>query len=419
MKKILLLFILAFAQISYAVSELDLRLQSYIKTFNLKAMTPPGPINKKLFLLGREFFFEKALSGNNNISCADCHHPRTMTIDKLPLSLGEGASGVEVTSGGRQQNTGKIIARNSPALFNLHNVPILFWDGRVQFNQLTGEFITPVKLPKHFGPVLKNALAAQALFPLTDHREMRGEIGTNEIANAENEAEVWSLLLKRIISNNNYHNLLKELFPGEELSLAHVARAIAHFQEQAFFAADTNYDRYLLGDLNAMTEIQKTGMDIFFSKGKCGECHRGEHLSDFSYHNIGVPQIGPGKTNGDDFGHYYQDPKIENLYAFKVPALRNVSVTAPYMHNGVFKTLDEVIEHYDDIEVSLKGYFFINNYVNYVERIEGPLVHTNEEKLSHLSPKLTRNLFFEESEERALIEFIQGALTERRFFDAQ
>lgn len=410
---------LIFSGTVFAGSALDSRLQGYIEKFNLKSMTPPEALNKKMFLLGREFFFEKNLSGNNNISCADCHHPRTMTTDKLPLSLGEGASGIEISSGGRQQNNGKIIARNSPALFNLHNVSIMFWDGRIQIDQETGEFTTPAELPEGYAAVLKNALAAQALFPFADHKEMRGEKGTNEIANAKDEQEVWSLLFNRIIKNYHYRLTLTELFPGEELSLAHVARAIAHFEEQAFFAADTNYDRYLKGDLNAMSEIQKIGMDIFFGKGKCGECHRGEHLSDFSYQNIGIPQIGPGKMDGDDLGRFHQDPKNENLYAFKVPGLRNVSVTAPYMHDGAFKTLAQVIEHYDDIESSLNDYSFVNNYKNYFERIAGPLTQTNELKLLNLSERLPRNLFFEESEEKALAEFIRGALTERRFLDAE
>ena len=342
-----------------------------------------------------------------------------MTVDKLPLSLGEGAVGIEIVSGGRKQEQGKIIPRNSPALFNLHNQPILFWDGRVQVDSITGKFTTPSDLPKEFPGVLKNALAAQALFPLLSHEEMRGEVGTNEVANAKSNEEAWDLLLQRILSNESHKSSLTELFSGEKLSIAHVAKAISYFQEQAFFAADTNFDRYLKGDLGALTEVQKHGMDIFFSKGQCGKCHRGEHLTDFSFQNIGVPQIGPGKENGDDFGRYSITGNKEDLYAFKVPGLRNVSMTAPYMHDGAFKTLAQVIEHYDDIEGSLRDYTFVNNYKNYFQQINGPLAGTNEEKLQNLSRKLSKRLFFEESEEKALIEFLRGGLTERRFLDAE
>jgi|GEM_PF-110816 len=419
MKAFAILITLFLTSLTFAQSDLDGRLKGYIKSFNLAPMTAPSQINKKLFMLGRDFFFEKQLSGNKNISCADCHHPMTMTTDGLPLSLGEGAEGIETTSGGRRQKMGKIIARNAPALFNLHNVPVLFWDGRVQLDPSTGAFSTPTPLPEKFGPILKNALAAQALFPMVNHDEMRGKSGTNEIADAENDQEAWALLFQRIILTSEYKNTLQELFPGEELSLAHVARAIAHFQEQAFYAADTNYDRYLKGDLKAMNEIQKIGMDVFFGKGKCGECHKGEHLTDFSFQNIATPQIGPGKINGDDFGRYEQDPRPENLYAFRVPGLRNVSLTAPYMHDGSFKTLAQVIEHYDDIDFSLNEYVLVNNYKNYFERLGAARTETNVDKLASTSTKLTKRLEFEESEEKAIAEFLRGALTERRFLDAE
>ncbi len=418
MKYLLSILFLLSSQ-TFARSSLDLKLHDYIGAFNLRPLSGPSEFNKKLFLLGREFFFEKNLSGNKNISCADCHHPRTMTMDKLPLSLGEGAEGIEIVSGGRKQGKGQIIPRNSPALFNLHDQQVLFWDGRVQVDLITGKFTTPSDLPKEFPGVLKNALAAQALFPLLSHEEMRGKFGTNEIANATSNEEAWHLLLQRILMNESYKVNLKDLFPGEKLSIAHVARAIAHFQEQAFFAADTNFDRYLKGDLNALTEEQKIGMDIFFSKGQCGKCHRGEHLTDFSFHNIGVPQIGPGKDNGDDLGRFSLTGNKHDLYAFKVPGLRNVSMTAPYMHDGAFKTLAQVIEHYDDIEGSLRDYSFVNNYKNYFQKINGPLVDTNDEKILNLSRKLSKRLFFEESEEKALIEFLRGGLTERRFLDAE
>lgn len=413
--KYFLLLLFVISSHSFAISTLDLKLQDYIQNFNLRPQSGPGELNKKLFLLGRDFFFEKNLSGNKNISCADCHHPRTMTVDKLPLALGEGAIGIEINSGQRKQNNGKIIPRNSPALFNLHNQPVMFWDGRVKVDLASGKFTTPSELPKDFPLILKNALAAQALFPMLSHEEMRGEAGTNEVADAKSNDEAWNLLLKRILSNEAYKTTLLELFPNEEITIAHVARSIAHFQEQAFFAADTNYDRYLKGDVNALTELQKKGMDVFFSKGQCGKCHRGEHLSDFSFHNIGVPQIGPGKDNGDDYGRFGVTGNKEDLYAFRVPGLRNVAMTAPYMHDGAFKTLAQVIEHYDDVVTSLTSYSFENNYTNYSEEISGPLVSTNQEKLSTLSHKLSRNLFFEESEEEALVEFLRGGLTDRRF----
>lgn len=399
-------------------SEIDGKLQGYIKLFNLRPLSAPAKINRDLFRLGRDLFFEKEISGNKNISCADCHHPMVMTHDGLPLGIGEGAIGIEAQTPGRLQKTGKILARNTPALFNLHNVPVMFWDGRVTLGP-DGKWSTPSVLPEKFAAVLDSALSAQALFPMANHDEMSGEPGTNEIADAKTDAQAWEAIFKRLYAIEDYRVRLSALFPGEELNLAHVAKAIGHFEAQAFYAADTSYDRYLQGDKSAMTEIQKMGMDVFFGKGKCGECHTGEHLSDFSFHNVGIPQIGPGKNKGDDLGRLEVDGKNENVYAFRVPALRNVAMTGPYMHNGTFKTLAQIIEHYDDIESSLNNYSWVNNYKNYLSKITGPLPETNEFKLGHLSGKLSRKLNFEETEEKALVEFLRGALTEKRFLEAE
>ncbi|MGE3608411.1 MAG: cytochrome-c peroxidase [Bacteriovoracaceae bacterium] len=418
MKNLMILTSIVFS-FNVLASSLDQKLESYIKDFNLKPISSPGPVNKDLFSLGRDLYFEENISGNNNISCASCHHPMTRTQDGLPLGLGEGSDGIEIQRGGRKQLTGTLLARNTPAVFNLHNVPVMFWDGRVEFNAASGRFTTPGPLSKEVALVLDNALSAQALFPMINHAEMRGKPGTNEIADAKTDQEAWDAILARVMKTPNYQSRLEKIFPGEKINIGHVAKAIGHFEAQAFYAGDTAYDRYLRGDKNAMSEIQKIGMDVFFGKGKCGECHKGEHLSDFSYQNIGIPQIGPGKVDGDDYGRMEWEPKESNLYAFRVPPLRNVALTAPYMHNGAFKTIAQVVEHYDDIEASLNEYVFVNNYKNYVELISGPLKQTNENKLAHLSLKLSKRLFFEESEEKALAEFLKGALTEKKFLDAE
>jgi cytochrome c peroxidase len=408
---------LFFSSQLFANTELDLKLQSYIKKFNLKNVESPGHLNKRLFALGGKLFFEREISGNKNISCADCHHPRTHTIDNLPLALGEGASGIETFPGNRQQYSGKIIPRNSPALFNLHNVSVLFWDGRVQWDQESGKVLSPIKISEPQLSVLKNALAIQALFPMLSHEEMRGQIGTNDVSSTYVDEEAWEIIFNRIMSKDYYRIEFEQLFPGEELSIAHVGRAIAHFEEQAFYSSDTPYDRYIKGDVSALSEVEKKGMDVFFGKGECWKCHKGEHLSDFSFHNIGVPQIGPGKKEGDDRGVYEINKKREGLYAFRVPPLRNVALTAPYMHDGALKTLEEVVEHYDDIASSLLGFEFINDYKNYVEKIDGPMKETDQDKLDALSFKLSKKLFFTEEEEEALVEFLKKSLTDVRFIN--
>ncbi|MBY0517254.1 MAG: hypothetical protein K2P81_10110 [Bacteriovoracaceae bacterium] len=397
---------------------IDLRLQQYIKDFDLKPLqTPTQQIELKRHL-GRMFFFEKELSGNKNISCAECHHPSVNTHDGLPLALGEGARGLESGSG-RSQQQGKLLARNTPALFNLNpELPFMFWDGRVSKNA-NGHFTAPVVLDPAIEKVLTSTVAVQALFPMVDHAEMRGEVGTNEIADAADEHEAWALLVDRILAIPNYRDTLKKIYPGETINIGHIAELIAGFEIDAFAFNDTAYDRYLKGDMTALTETQKLGMDVFFGKGKCGECHRGEQLAAAEFHNVGVPQIGPGKIAGEDFGRFSVMGAPENLYAFRVPPLRNVSLTAPYMHNGSFKTIAQVIEHYDDVEASLIEYKLVNNWKNYIDKIADHDHTSDTYRINHLSNKLTRKLNFEEVEEKALAEFIRGGLTDIRFLNRE
>src|SRR5665647_6212 len=322
----------------FAQSELDHKLQEYVAHFNLKSLDRPLPTKPGLFKLGEKLFADHILSGNDNISCGSCHHPDAGTADGMPFGLGEGSNGIQTATTHRNQGQGTLLARSTPPLFNLSGVNTMFWDGRVSFDPITKTFATPAPLPPEVANTLTSALAAQALFPMVNHAEMRGKTGSNPIADTNNESEAWELILKKVMSNPSYRDEFSRIYPGQKINIGHVAEAIAEFERLAFFNADTPYDSYLRGNLTAMTEIQKIGMDVFFNKGKCGECHTGEHLSNFEFHSVGTPQTGPGNNQGDDFGRQEHDPKA-GLYAFRVPPLRNVAMTAPYMHDGVFKTL--------------------------------------------------------------------------------
>lgn len=411
--KLILLLLIVTLPIS-ASSDLDQKLSGYIEEFNLKPLTPPAAKNQKLFALGSKLFHEKALSGNNNISCLECHHPRTLTHDGIPLSLGEGAKGIQTGEHIRHQGTGKVLARNTPALFNLHNVNVLFWDGRVEMNPETKEFITPVPLSAEVSSTLKSALGAQALFPLVDHDEMRGQKGSNQIADAASTEEAWELLVRRLMSMPAYEKAFSEVFPGEKINIGHVGLALAEFQSQKFFFADTPFDRYIKGKVSALTPKQKIGMDVFFGKGKCGDCHHSEHLSALDYDGVGAPQIGPGKQNGDDYGRFQWDQDEGSRFAFRVPPLRNVGLTAPYFHNGSMPTLESVIEHYDDIKASLEGYKIIQEFKNYLEPLKDHDHSTNEARYNNLPEDLPLVLNFTEEEEEALVDFLRYGLTDVR-----
>lgn len=409
-----LAFLMLLSLPTFASETIDERLAGYVREFHLVTQTRPGERKEKLFILGRRLFHEKALSGNNNIRCEDCHHPRVMTHDGLPLSLGEGATGIQAAPNLRLQGTGKILARNTPALFNLHNVNVMFWDGRVELNPETGVFSTPVPLRPEVAATLRSALAAQAIFPMVDHAEMRGQKGTNPIADAADEYEAWDLIVERVMSLPGYKELFEEAYPGEKINIGHFGEALAEFQGKAFFFADTPYDRYLQGELEALTPRQKLGMDVFFSKGKCGDCHNGEHLSALDFDGVGAPQIGPGKLDGEDLGRYYVDNDEGSRYAFRVPPLRNVGLTAPYFHAGTSRSLEEVVEHYDDIKKSLGGFRIMEQLRNYLEPLKDHDHTTNEARYVNLPEDLPLTLEFSDEEEEALVDFMRYGLTDYR-----
>ena len=342
-----------------------------------------------------------------------------MTTDLIQLSIGEGAQGIQVNGRIRQQGSGVVNARNTIALFNIGSLPVIFWDGRISYDAVTGILQTPVEALNGANPKrpditkhLKSAVAAQAIFPLVNHIEMRGAKGSNPIADAKDELEAWDRIVTKLLTLPIFQRHFEAAFPGEKINIGHVGAALAEFQKFAFSFADTPYDRYLDGELTALTESQKKGMDVFFNKGKCGECHNGEHLSNFEFHNVGVPQIGPGQQDGDDFGRYQWDPKPENLYAFRVPPLRNVGVSAPYMHTGVYDSLLDVVNHYGDIRMSLRAFQFDGSTDNYVQPLKDHDHRTDERRIAHLSPKVQKIVLFSEEESRALVDFLGTALTD-------
>jgi cytochrome c peroxidase len=412
-----ILLLLFLTQLSFA-SDLDLKLQGYVKNFNLKPERSLPSKKGHLLTLGQRLFTTNLLSGNKNISCVHCHHPMVMTHDGLPLALGEGAQGISMNGGMRIQANGKILARNTPALFNLHGVQIMFWDGRISFDGKS--FATPLEAlngprPKRSDITSKmsSALAAQAIFPIVDHAEMRGQPGTNKIADAQDEFEAWDLVIEQLLESESISDLFSKAYPAQKINIGHVGEALAHFQTLAFGFIDTPYDRYLKGEVTALSDSQKRGMDVFFGKGRCGECHNGEKLSNFGFENIGVPQIGPGKSNGDDRGRQEVSSNAAP-YSFRVPPLRNIALTAPYMHDGVFANLDEVLSHYENIRHSLHHFRLDKTYPNYVEKITDHDHKNDRVRLQNLSPRIRMMINLTDAEKEDLKDFLRYGLTDVR-----
>jgi cytochrome c peroxidase len=338
--------------------------------------------------LGRLLFFDKILSGNENIACASCHHPQHATTDGLALPLGEGPKGL-----GPERRPGSTMAeavhgrvpRNSPALFNLgaKEFTRLFHDGRVETDPegyYEGGFITPAKWKLPAG--LDNVLAAQAMFPVTSHAEMAGQKGENPIAdakslnNAAGPGGVWELLGKRLQGIPEYVELFKQAFPGEvreaeDVTFIRAANAIAAFEARTFRADRSPFDAYLRGDDDSLDDAQKRGMALFYGKARCGSCHTGAFQTDQQFHAIAMPQIGPGKSDGrhaeywsasghqafvEDFGRGRVTVRTEDRYKFRTPSLRNVAVTGPWGHDGAYSTLEDVVRHHLAPVQSLNDY---------------------------------------------------------------
>jgi cytochrome c peroxidase len=406
-----MLFVLLFSAFAQAV-DLDARLAGYVTEFNLKPLRDLPPARLELRRLGQMLFMDRMLSGNKNIACLDCHDPRLLTHDGLPLSLGEGAVFPPGQAGRRLQGEGIVLARNSPALFNVGLLDDLLWDGRVALHN--GVLTTPVPLPPEVRATVTSALSAQALLPIVDRAEMRGQEGTNPIADAATEEEAWSRVLRRLLGLRHYQSAFAVAFPGvTSFNIGHVGEALAAFQSGQFHFNDTPFDRWLEGDRSALTVEQKIGMDVFF-KAQCGTCHQGENLTNMNFVNVGVPQIGPGKKDGDDLGRQLIAPEEMAPWGFRVPPLRNVAVTAPYMHNGVFATLDEVVNHFNDVRASLTGFRWELALPNYNGPLAGHDHSRDEQRLATMPPDLPLRLNLSEREKKSLVEFLRTALTDVR-----
>lgn len=339
--------------------------------------------NKDKEILGKFLMFDKILSGNLNTSCATCHHPLAGLGDGLALSVGEGGQGLGIS-----RNTGvgadaivERVPRNAPHVFNLGAAQFttLFHDGRVTVDSTqAGGFLSPAgeQLPEG----LDNALAVQALFPVTSGTEMAGQAGENSVATAaaENrlggENGVWDQLAKRLQNIPAYVELFKSAYSdinsASDITFVHAANAIGTFEGSAWRCTDSAYDRYVNKVLHGedpsgiASENTMKGADLFYGKANCATCHSDHLQTDHSFHAIGMPQIGPGKGDNvdgyddgkDDFGRERVTGDIQDRYKFRTPSLRQVAQTGPWGHDGAFDTLEGMVRHHLDALNSLNNY---------------------------------------------------------------
>ncbi len=332
-----------------------------------------GEENAAQVALGQSLFFDKILSGNFNISCATCHHPMAGTGDGLSLPVGEGGVGLGITrlAGDGETSVHERVPRNAPHIFNIgaREFTRMFHDGRVEIDpsEPTG-FRSPAGEQLPHG--LDNVVAVQAMFPVTSGTEMAGQEGENEIADAAaasnlgGEGGVWDLLAQRLQGVDAYVEAFTDVYDdvsvAEDITFVHAANAIAAFEISAGRADQSPFDRHLRGDKIALSSSAKRGMKLFYGKAGCADCHSGKFQTNHEFHAIGMPQLGPGKGDGDafneDFGRYQVSKKNEDLFCFRTPSLRNVTLTAPYGHSGAFDSLEAVVRHHLDPTHSLMTY---------------------------------------------------------------
>ena len=336
-----------------------------------------GPTADAKVELGRMLFFDKILSGNQNISCATCHHSLTGTGDGLSLPIGEGAHGLGVArgTGSGADAVHERVPRNAPQVFNLGALEftVMFHDGRVRVDatQPTG-FLSPAGANLPTG--LETALSVQAMFPVTSGTEMAGQLGENAQANAAAAGNlagpggVWEILAQKLQAVPEYVSMFQAAYPSivnpSDITYVHAANAIAAFEGSTWRFTNSPYDRYLAHDNQAMSTLAKRGMQLFNGKAGCADCHSGPFQSDHGFHAIAMPQIGAGKGDNlpgysdghDDFGHERVTGDPADRFRFRTPTLRNIALSAPYGHSGAYATLEAVVRHHLDPVASLNNY---------------------------------------------------------------
>ncbi|WP_019987860.1 cytochrome-c peroxidase [Rudanella lutea] len=269
--------------------------------------------------LGRMLFYDPILSGGRDVACATCHHPDFGYAEFLPVSIGVNGEGTGSKRHFREPNTIPLVKRNSQSVLN------------AAFNGLTHENPVGADQAPMFWDLRASSLEKQALEPIKAFEEMRGHTYAKEVAPDSVVAR-----LRRI---GEYRRLFGQAFAGPEpVTVPNLARALAAY-ERTLVANNSRFDQFMRGDKSALSQTEQEGLALFLKSG-CSKCHNGPMLSDFKLHTLGVADYAalPEFDAGPD-----------NRYAFRTPTLRNLSRTAPYMHNGTLPDLPKVLMFYEDL----------------------------------------------------------------------
>ena len=276
-----------------------------------------NPLTPAKVELGKLLFFDSRLSGDSGTSCASCHDPR--------LGWGDGQAVSRGYAGTQHW-------RNSQTTVNSAFFSKLFWAGEV------------------------TSLEAQAKSAITGNLAGNGDV---------------SMIEERLAQMPGYVKLFNEAFGVERPSFDLVLKAIASFERSEMVSRDSPFDKFLAGDDSALSDDARAGLELFRGKARCISCHNGSLMTDEDFHFLDVPkndlfesdplrQVAlryqhyirgvPEQVYRDadgDLGLYYTTKKVADRGKFRTPSLRYIEYTAPYMHNGAFATLEEVVDFYD------------------------------------------------------------------------
>jgi cytochrome c peroxidase len=269
--------------------------------------------------LGKMLFWDPILSGNKDITCATCHHPANGYSDNLDLSIGVGGVGVGVNRHFLNPRTGIFVKRNAQTILN------------TAFNgmDVNGNY-DPINAPMFWDSRVKS-LENQSVEPIKALDEMRGTKFT--------ETNALDSVVARLKNIPEYQLLFKNAFGGTQaITTSNMSVAIAAF-ERTLTANNSPFDRYKRGEKTAMNALEIQGMNAFQTVG-CAGCHSGSMFSDYQLHVLSVPDNAKLTTS---------DAGANGTYSFRTASLRNLKVTAPYMHSGVFSTLDDILRFYGRI----------------------------------------------------------------------
>ncbi|MDP1669127.1 cytochrome-c peroxidase [Phaeovulum sp.] len=318
-----------------------------------------GALNPAEARLGWLLFYDPILSGNRNIACATCHHPRFATSDGLPLGLGEGATGLGPERHIGTENIPELrIPRNSPALFNLGALEFtrLFHDGRIEADPARRSGIrTPMDDEMVTG--FASVLSAQTMFPVLSPDEMAGHYSENDVAKAVRSGRItgaggaWDIIAARVAAIPEYAtqfaSVSAEIGAGRAIDFTDISNAVAAFVAQEWRSDSSPFDAFLRGTADLSVEAA-AGMELFYGAAGCAECHSGPFQTDHRFHAMAAPQLGPGKaerfeSHSRDEGRFRVTGQASDLYAFRTPSLRNVTETGPWGHAGAHGTLAEFL----------------------------------------------------------------------------